>query len=72
MKKKSHCKQVTGSRRQMLLGYREGKVSLAKLSKTLDLTVSEAVDLLTEFGLESPVSYDEYLQGLSTARKVIH
>ncbi len=63
---------MDGLKYKMLLGYREGKVSLAKLSKTLDLTVSEAVDLLAEFGIESPVSYDEYLQGLSTARKVIH
>ncbi len=63
---------MDGFKYKMLLGYREGKVSLSKLSKTLDLTVSEALELLAEFGLEAPISYDEYLQGLSAARKTIH
>lgn len=72
MEKRLRGNHMTGSRRQMLLGYREGKVSLAKLSKTLDLTVSEALDLLAEFGLEAPISYDEYLQGVSVAHKAIH
>ena len=63
---------LDGLKYKMLLGYREGKVSLAKLSKTLSLSVSEAIDLLAEFGLESPLSYDEYLQGIPTARKAVH
>ena len=63
---------LDGLKYKMLLGYREGKVSLAKLSKTLGLNVSEAIDLLAEFGLESPLSYDDYLQGIPTARKAVH
>ena len=55
----------------MLLAYKEGKVSVAKLSKSLDLSLSEAIDLLSLFGLQSPISYDDYLQGVETARKVI-
>jgi hypothetical protein len=50
---------------------KEGKVSLAKLSKMLGITLREAVDLLSSFGLQSPISYDDYLQGMETARKAV-
>ncbi len=60
-----------GLRYKMLLGYKEGKVSLAKLSKTLGISLSEAIDFLALFGLQSPISYDDYLQGIETARKAI-
>ncbi len=60
-----------GLKYKMLLAYREGHVSLSKLSRTLGLSVSEAVDLLAMFGVEAPIRYDEYLQGLDSARKSI-
>ncbi len=62
---------MDGVKYKMLLGYKEGRVSLAKLSKTLGMSLSEAIDLLSSFGLQSPISYDEYLQGMATARKAI-
>ena len=62
---------MDGLKYKMLLGYKEGRVSLAKLSKTLGMSLSEVIDLLASFGLQSPVSYDEYLQGMATARKAI-
>jgi hypothetical protein len=62
---------ANGLKYKMLLAYKEGKVSVAKLSKSLDLSLSEAIDLLSLFGLQSPISYDDYLQGVETARKVI-
>jgi hypothetical protein len=33
----------------------------------LDVPLSEAIDLLAELGVRSPVEYDDYLKGLSTA-----
>lgn len=63
---------MDGLKYKMLLGYKEGRVSLAKLSKTLGMSLSEVIDLLSSFGLQSPISYDEYLQGMATARKAIH
>jgi len=62
---------MDGLKYKMLLAYKEGKVSLAKLSKTLGISLSEAIDLLALFGLQSPISYDDYLQGVETARKAI-
>lgn len=60
-----------GLKYKLLLAYKEGKVSLAKLSKMLGMSLSEAIDLLSLFGLQSPISYDDYLQGTETARKAI-
>ena len=62
---------MDGLKYKMLLAYKEGKVSLAKLSKMLGMSLSEAVDLLSSFGLQSPISYDDYLRGMETARKAI-
>ena len=62
---------VDGLKYKMLLAYKEGKVSLAKLSKMLGMSLSEVMDLLASFGLQSPISYDDYLQGMKTARKAI-
>ncbi len=47
----------------MISRYREGKISLEILSKKLDLSISEAIDLLAEYGVESTVTYEDYLQG---------
>jgi hypothetical protein len=51
----------------MLRDYRAGRVSLGTLAHKLDVPLSEAIDLLAEFGVRSPVEYDDYLKGLSTA-----
>jgi predicted HTH domain antitoxin len=47
----------------MIKLYREGKMSLGTLSSKLKLSVSETIDLLAEFGVESPVDYEDYLKG---------
>jgi len=62
---------MDGLKYKMLLSYKDGKVSLAKLGKMLGMTLSEVVDLLSSFGLQSPISYDDYLQGVEAARKAI-
>jgi predicted HTH domain antitoxin len=43
--------------------YREGKMSLGTLSSKLELSISETIDLLAEFGVESPIDYEDYLKG---------
>ncbi|MBN2495356.1 MAG: ribbon-helix-helix protein, CopG family [Deltaproteobacteria bacterium] len=48
--------------------YKLGKISLAGLAAKLDLSVSQALDLLTEMGIESPVEFDDYLQGFECFR----
>jgi predicted transcriptional regulator len=46
--------------------YREGKLSLGSLAAELELSLGEAIDLLAEFGVESPLEYPDYLDGLKT------
>ena len=48
---------------RMLKQYREGKLSLGSLARNLDISVAEAIDMLAEFGIESPVEYEDYLKG---------
>jgi hypothetical protein len=38
-------------------------MSLGTLSSKLELSVSETIDLLAEFGVESPIDYEDYLKG---------
>jgi predicted HTH domain antitoxin len=47
----------------MIKLYREGKMSLGTLSSKLEFSVSETIDLLAEFGVESPIDYEDYLKG---------
>jgi hypothetical protein len=51
----------------MLRDYRAGRASLGTFAQKLDTSLSEAIDLLAELGVRSPVEYDDYLKGLSTA-----
>lgn len=49
----------------MIKLYREGKMSLGTLSSKLELSISETIDLLAEFGVESPIDYEDYLKGFN-------
>jgi hypothetical protein len=51
----------------MLRDYRAGRASLGTFAHKLDIPLSEAIDLLAELGVRSPVEYDDYFKGLSTA-----
>jgi predicted HTH domain antitoxin len=54
----------------MLKYYKEGKLSLAGLAKKLDVSISEAIDLLKERGTEAPISFDDYLKGFEVFNQV--
>ena len=43
--------------------YKEGRMSLEKTSKELCLSISETIDLLAEFGIKAPITYEDYLKG---------
>ena len=51
----------------MVREYREGKLSLGSLSKKLGVSLSEAIDLLADLGVRSPIEYDDYLRGYESA-----
>jgi predicted HTH domain antitoxin len=54
----------------MLKYYKEGKLSLTGLAKKLDLSISEALDLLKERGIEAPIGFDDYLKGFEVIDQV--
>lgn len=54
---------------KMLKLYRQGKVSLGYVAEKLSLSVGEVLDLLAEFGIESPIDFEDYLQGFETLRR---
>ncbi len=54
----------------MLEYYKEGKLSLSGLAKKLDVSISEAIDLLKERGIEAPIGFDDYLKGFEVFDRV--
>ena len=54
----------------MLEYYKEGKLSLSGLAKKLDVSISEAIDLLKERGIEAPIGFDDYLKGFEVLDRV--
>ncbi len=43
--------------------YKEGKVSIEKTAKELSLSISEAIDMMAEFGIKAPIDFEDYLKG---------
>lgn len=35
---------------------------MAAVASKLDLSMSETIDLMSEFGMESPINFDDYLK----------
>ena len=54
----------------MLEYYKEGKLSLSGLAKKLDVSISEALDLLKERGIDAPIGFDDYLKGFEVFDRV--
>lgn len=48
----------------MLRQYRIGKISIGTLAEKLELSISATIDLLAEFGIHTPIDFDDYLQGI--------
>jgi len=48
----------------VLKQYKEGRISIERTAKELHTTISELIDLLSELGISSPVTFEAYLEGL--------
>lgn len=48
----------------ILRQYKEGKISLERTAEALHITLTELIDLLADMGIQSPLRYDDYLEGL--------
>jgi predicted HTH domain antitoxin len=60
------------TRGRVLLGverYKKGEASLGKAAELAGVPVGQMMTLLTEFGVESRIEEDDYLQGLAAIRK---
>ena len=54
----------------ILKNYREGRMSIGKASKELNLTITETIELLADLGINSPISYEEYLEGYKSLKDI--
>ncbi|MEA2075231.1 MAG: UPF0175 family protein [Euryarchaeota archaeon] len=50
--------------------YEEGKYSLGKAAEIAGMSLSEFMDLLSEFGIKSRISYEDYLEGFDNLKEV--
>jgi predicted HTH domain antitoxin len=50
--------------------YREGEASLGKAAELAGLPIGQMMAILTEFGVESRIEKEDYLQGLHNLAKV--
>ena len=46
-------------------------MSLGKAAKELNLTITEAIELLSDLGIKSPISYEHYLEGQKSAEEIL-
>jgi predicted HTH domain antitoxin len=61
------------SRGRLLLAverYKKGEASLGKTAELAGLPVGQMMTILAEFGVESRIEQDDYLQGLHNLAKV--
>lgn len=50
--------------------YRKGEASLGKAAELAGLAVGQMITVLAEYGVQSNLDTDDYLQGLENLRKV--
>ena len=58
------------SGKNLLCMYREGRLSLGSLSKELKMPLSSTIDFLAKLGVQSPLEYEDYLQGLDSLKGI--
>ncbi len=55
----------------MLREYREGKRSLGSFAEALGVPLTEAIELLADLGVRSPLEYDDYLRAYAGAAEFL-
>ena len=53
----------------MIRQYKEGKLSLSRLSQELEEPISEVIDLLADLGVKSPIDKDEVMEGYAALKE---
>lgn len=54
----------------VLKEYKEGKMSIGKAAEELKTSISEFIDVLSELGIKSPITYEDYLEGEKYAKEL--
>lgn len=52
-----------------LQAHRDGQKSLGSLAHDLGLSLSATINLLSKLGIESPLTYQDYLESVETLQK---
>ena len=55
----------------LLREYRQRKISLGTLARQLGISLSETIDLLADWGVKSPLDYEDYLKSYAAAADFI-
>lgn len=50
--------------------YKKSQISIGSLSKNLDKSISETIDILVDLGIESQISYDDFLKGYENLKQI--
>lgn len=58
-----------GWRFVLLDRYRQGRISLGRLAKELNVSIVEAMDFLVQHGVNANLDYEDYLEGIGYLRK---
>lgn len=53
----------------MIRRYKDGKLSLSRLSQELEEPISEVIDLLADLGIQSPLEKDEAMEGYEALKE---
>ena len=49
--------------------YKKGKASIGKSAEIAGISISEMIEILSEFGVENRIDYDDYAEGLKNLKK---
>lgn len=50
--------------------YKKSEASLEKAARISEVSISEMMDILREYGVEANIEYEDYLKGLTSLRRV--
>lgn len=51
--------------------YKKEKISIGKAAETAGISISEMMDVLTDFGIKSNITKEDYLEGLENLREIL-
>ncbi|MBI2564656.1 hypothetical protein HYV79_01555 [Candidatus Woesearchaeota archaeon] len=64
-KKGKLTKEIALEKLKNLEKYGRYNIDILKDAKELHTSISEVIDMLAEFGIKSPIIYDDYLESLN-------